>query len=434
MKNDRVDAASQTAYGSAEYKRSQKAYTIECAFEYFISLLVTDAFLAKLLRSMGADDALCGIISSFISLAMLFQLCALLVVGRIRNVKKTAVTVHTAAQLLFTSLYLIPFLPFPDEYKRPVFIACMLAAYLGNYLVTSVIFKWGMSFVDPARRARYASVKEMVSLASGVIVSLSIGAATDAFDAAGNVRGGFAFTAVCMAIFSLCDLICLLLIKNEPVKEKTERQPLLPALKAVFSNRAFIRVLLIHCLFNIATYATIGFMGTYKQDELAYTIGQIQIINTVGVAGRFLASRPFGRFSDRFTYYKGIMLALVILASAFALNMFTSPSARWLVIAFTLLQSVSCAGTSQNLLNITYAYVPEKYFVHATVIKSSVSGVVGFCATLVSGRLLSAVQANGNTFLGMHVYSQQLLSAISLAVTLITLVYMAISSRKMKTQ
>ena len=81
MKNDRVDAASQTAYGSAEYKRSQKAYTIECAFEYFISLLVTDAFLAKLLRSMGADDALCGIISSFISLAMLFQLCALLVVG-----------------------------------------------------------------------------------------------------------------------------------------------------------------------------------------------------------------------------------------------------------------------------------------------------------------------------------------------------------------
>ena len=124
---------------------------------------------------MGADDALCGIISSFISLAMLFQLCSLFVVGRITNTKKTAVAVHTAAQLLFTALYLIPFLPFPDAYKRPVFVICMLAAYFGNYLVTSVIFKWGMSFVDPARRARYASVKEMVSLASGVIVSLLIG-------------------------------------------------------------------------------------------------------------------------------------------------------------------------------------------------------------------------------------------------------------------
>lgn len=424
----------ENVYGSAEYKRSQKAYTIECAFEYFIALVVTDAFLAKLLRSMGADDALCGIISSFISLAMLFQLCSLFVVGRITNTKKTAVAVHTAAQLLFTALYLIPFLPFPDAYKRPVFVICMLAAYFGNYLVTSVIFKWGMSFVDPARRARYASVKEMVSLASGVIVSLLIGIATDAFDSHGNTKAGFAFTAACMAIFSICDFVCLMLIKNEPVKEKTARQPLIPALRYIFTDKRFLRVLLIHCLFNIATYATIGFMGTYKQDELAYTIGQIQIINTVGVAGRFFASRPFGRFSDKHSYYKGIMLALVILSVAFLVNMFTAPGLRWLVIAFTLLQSVSCAGTSQNLLNITYAYVPEKYFVHATVIKSSVSGVVGFCATLVSGRILSAVQSNGNTFLGMHVYSQQLLSAISLAVTLITLVYMAVSSRKMKTQ
>lgn len=424
----------ESLYGSADYKRSQKAYIIECAFEYFVALVVTDAFLAKLLKSMGAGDALCGIISSFISLAMLFQLCSLFVVGRITNTKKAAVIIHTAAQLLFTSLYLIPFLPFPDEYKRPVFIVCMLLAYLGNYLVTSVIFKWGMSYVDPSRRARYASLKEMVSLASGIIVSLLIGTATDAFDAVGNVRGGFAFTAACMAVFSISDFVCLMLIKNEPVREKKAREPLLPALKCIFGNKEYLRVLLIHCLFCAATYATIGFMGTYKQEELAYTVGQIQIINVLGVVARFLASRPFGKFSDKHSYYRGVMLALCILALAFLVNMFTAPGVRWLVAVFTLLQSVSCAGTSQNLLNITYAYVPEKYFVHATVIKSSVSGVVGFCATLVSGRILTAVQSGGNSLFGTTVYGQQLLSAVSLALTLLTLAYMAFSAKKMKTQ
>ena len=424
MQNDNV-------YLSRDHKRSRRAYILECAFEYFISLTVTDAFLAKLLRSMGADDALCGIISSFISLAMLFQLCSLFVVERITNTKKTAVAVHTVSQLLFTSLYLIPFLPFDDAYKSPVFIICMLAAYLGNYTVTSVIFRWGMSFVDPGRRGRYSAVKEMVSLASGIAVSLLIGIATDKFDEVGNIKGGFAFTAACMAIFSVCDFICLMMIKNEPIKEKKSREPLLPILKYIFGCKEYLRALIIHCLINIATYTTLGFMGTYKQDELAYTVGQIQLINTLGVVGRFAASRPIGKFSDKNTHYRGIMLGISILACAFAVNIFTSPGVRWLVIIYTLLYNVSCAGTSQNLLNITYSYIPEKYFVQATVIKSSISGVIGFGATVLSGKLLGAVQSNGNTLFGMTVYSQQLQSAISLAVILITLVYMACCSKKM---
>lgn len=419
-------------YSSKDHKRSRKAYIIECMFEYFVALAVTDAFLAKLLKSIGASDALCGIISSFISLAMLFQLFSLFIVGKITNTKKTAVIIHGISQFLFTALYLIPFLPFDDAYKRPVFIICMLAAYFGNYVMTSVIFKWGMSFVDPGRRARYSSVKEMVSLASGIIVSLALGAVIDKFDSTGNVRSGFAFTAVCMAIFSACDFICLLLIKNEKKAEKKEREPLLPTLKHIFKNREYMRVLLIHCLFNAAVYTTLGFMGTYKQEELAYTVGQIQIINVLGVVGRFIASRPFGKFSDKHSYYTGIMLALTILAVGFAVNMFAAPGTRWLVILYTLLYNVSCAGTSQNLLNITYSYVPEKYFVQATVIKSSISGVVGFLATVVSGRLLTAVQAGGNTLFGMTVYSQQIQSALSLLIVSITFVYMFIQMKKMK--
>lgn len=35
-------------YDSPEYKRSRKAYTAQCAVEYFGSLLVTDIFLVKL--------------------------------------------------------------------------------------------------------------------------------------------------------------------------------------------------------------------------------------------------------------------------------------------------------------------------------------------------------------------------------------------------
>ena len=47
----------QSVFSSSAYKRSRIAYLIECAFEYFVSLLLADAFLTKLLHSLGFADA-----------------------------------------------------------------------------------------------------------------------------------------------------------------------------------------------------------------------------------------------------------------------------------------------------------------------------------------------------------------------------------------
>ena len=60
-------------FDSKGYKVSRTAYIAQSTFDYFISLLVTDAFLAKLLSSMGIADSVIGIISSLISFAFLFQ-------------------------------------------------------------------------------------------------------------------------------------------------------------------------------------------------------------------------------------------------------------------------------------------------------------------------------------------------------------------------
>lgn len=70
-------------FSTPDYKRTRKAYVAECTFEYFVSLLVTDAYLSSLLHHMGISDALIGIISSLISFAFLFQLFALFAVRKI---------------------------------------------------------------------------------------------------------------------------------------------------------------------------------------------------------------------------------------------------------------------------------------------------------------------------------------------------------------
>ena len=56
---------------------SRLCYIIEAALEYFISLLVTGAYLARITGALGFSDSLTGILSSFVSLGCVFQLSSI---------------------------------------------------------------------------------------------------------------------------------------------------------------------------------------------------------------------------------------------------------------------------------------------------------------------------------------------------------------------
>ena len=53
------------------YKTSRLLYIIEAALEYFISILVTGAYLAKITAAIGMSDAVTGILTA------LFQMSAM---------------------------------------------------------------------------------------------------------------------------------------------------------------------------------------------------------------------------------------------------------------------------------------------------------------------------------------------------------------------
>ena len=60
-----------------KYKTSRFLYILEAAFEYFISLLVGGAYLAKVTSAIGISDSITGVLNSFVSLGFCFQLFAI---------------------------------------------------------------------------------------------------------------------------------------------------------------------------------------------------------------------------------------------------------------------------------------------------------------------------------------------------------------------
>ena len=100
--------------------RSRGIFIFEAAFEYFVSIMMTGAFLAMLLSRNGVPDWLVGIISSFISLTCVFQIFSASVVKKGSSVKRVIFLFTLVNELIFSLLYVVPVFPISSSVKCAV--------------------------------------------------------------------------------------------------------------------------------------------------------------------------------------------------------------------------------------------------------------------------------------------------------------------------
>lgn len=401
-------------FSSAVYRRSRRAYVLQCMFEYLIALLVADAFLAKLLSALEIDDATVGIISSFITLAFTVQILSVLLCRRRMNSKKISTVLNCVGHLLFIFLYLTPFLPFRGTGVKLIVMGIILASYAMRYLVATIVFRWANSFVDPNCRADFSAKKEIISLLCGMAFTASVGYIFGRFESAGKMETGFLVIAILVLVLNVANFICFLCIGKEEVPEDREVCGMREVLRETLGNRNFRSVIYMTVLWEMGRYFTVGFVGIYKTKDLAISLFVIQIVNICGDAMRAILSRPFGKLSDKTSFAHGIEIALGIAAAAFLCLMFTSPSTWFLIIPYTVLYAVCLAGVNANSFNISYSYVRSDCIAEAMAIKNCIGGLCGFGASLLGSRILAYIQDNGNRFLGIEVRGQQVLAVCSL--------------------
>lgn len=412
-------------FSSPEYKRSRVAYVGQSTFDYFVALLVSDAFLAKLLTSLGVSDSLAGIIASFVSLVFVFQILSIFLVKGRWGSKTLSIVFEAVSQLCFAFLYLIPFLSLSRQAKHALVILAILFAYIAKYLVFSILFKWGNSFVDPKMRGSFSAKREIISLVSGIVFTLVISRTFDSFEAAGNTKGGFLFLSIVILLSNLLGTACMLMMKKgEEPKAAQEKRSLRELMQNTLGNENFRRLLLLSVIWDSARYFLVGFLGVYKTKELVMSVFLVQIVNMVANGFRVVFSVPFGKYSDKHSFAKGLELGMSLAALAFLICVFTTPRTWYLIILYTVIYNISAAGTNQNSFNITYSYVHSEYIVQAMAIKNCVGGVFGFCAALIGGRVLSAVQKNGNAVAGIPMHGQQLLALIAFLFAAAAVLYM----------
>ena len=405
------------------YKTSRILYILEATFEYFISMLVMGAYLAKITSSIGISDTLTGILTSFVSLGCGFQIIAIFLANK-RPVKRWVTILHSINQLAFALIYLVPFIKLTKVAKIVLFIAFLLIGHIINNVVNSSKINWFMSLVDDNKRGCFTANKEMVSLIGGMVFSFAMGAIIDHFEAIGNQNGVFIVCGLSVFGLMLLHSATLILSKEKPVEEK-EKISNKQLLCELIKDKNLFKVILISVLWNVVNYSSTPFYGSYQIKELGFTMTFVSILSAAYAVVRTVFSKPMGKFADKYSFAKMLNICFIIMLVGFGLNMFTVPeNGKILYTIYYMLNAVAMAGINSATINLIYDYVDKEKRIGALALKSTLAGFAGFFTTLLVSPLVSYIQENGNSFLGLNVYAQQVVSAIAVVLLSVLLVYL----------
>lgn len=416
---------SATAAQSAEkdpYRKSRFLYIIEAAVEYFIATMVAGAFLAKATDAIGMNDAQTGIVSSFVSLGLGFQLISIFL-ARFTPVKRWVTILHSVNQLLFALVYAVPLMPLSQPVKIALFVILLLSGELLANVVNSPKINWFMSLVPDKQRGSFTANKEIFSLIGGVIFSCIMGAVNDHYHNIG--RSDIAFVVCSLTIFGLALLHTLTLVfsKEKPVAKtpRAAQGQLIPLLR----DKKLWMVILVCTLSKIAQYAVTPFLGTYQNKELSFSLTLVAVITAAGCLARAAFSRPIGRLADKISFSHVLQFCFLAEAASYLALVFTRPeNGLVLFLVYRLCNALSMAGISSGCINLVYDYVVPERRTGAFALQNTVAGLSGFFTTLAASAFVDYVQAKGDRLFGIEVYAQQVLAVIGFVISLFVVLYL----------
>ena len=414
---------------TVSYVFSERMYVIECALSYFISIITSGAYLAKLTTSIGISDSMTAILSSISSLACVFQLMSIPLSHK-KSYKGTVITSALISNLLRSLLYLIPFFGFAYGVNSALFFICILFSYVFLQIGAPLKFTWFMSLPSPEQKGAFQSVVQMFSRATGLVFSFAASWLLDCFTKSGQTEAMFLTFSLTILGLSLCSFIALVL-SSERKMEPAPRSSILSDIKVVIRQPGFVTYVVMYIVYAIAFNITGSFLGTYMVKDLGLSMVQISVLTAVNSVVAVIALGVFGRFAKKKVLAKSIMAGYPIYALSHLFVTFATPSNGFTVILlYYVFNPIGNAGVLVGMEPILFDTVAEGYRASAISLKNVIAGLIAFPATLAATPLMNYIQSSDNSFLGIKMYAQQLFGAISCVLMLVSMALFASFIRK----
>ena len=424
--NQKTLPASPEAIGNEikdPYKSSRILYIIEAALEFFVAILVGETYLAKVAMTIGISQSGIGVLSAFVSLGYAFQIFAIFLSQK-NGVKRRTIWLGLLNQLLFSFIYIVPLFPSDFALRIPMFVGTLLLAQIVMNIIQPGKINWYMSLVPDKKRGVFTANKEIVSLLSGMVVTLVMGRVIDTYEEKGEIKTAFILIGITLLVLTVLHTLTLVFSKEKPVDETAAKADTKEILISLFKNKTLYRIIGVSVIWAIINYSTSPFYATYRIGILGFSMTFDAILSMASSLTRAAISRTMGRFADKYSFKKLLMLCYSIKVLAFTCAMLSIPENGKVLFAFyTILTAIAMAGINSSETNLIYDYVEPSQRTGALAIKYMISGIVGFLTTLIMTIPMEFIEKNGNELFGISMYPQQFTSAIGVIGVILLLLY-----------
>lgn len=411
-----------------DYKVSRIACIFEALFEYFIAILTSGAYLAKLTSTIGISDAMTAILSSITSFAGMFQIISIFIAHR-TPVKRWILPTVLLMQALASTLYTIPFLKI-GAFAPILFFIIILTTSAAANVVSPAKSNWIYSLVEQKMRGSFQSKISTVSIAGGMIFTFIASRTIDKYEASGDMSGLFTIITIVIFILAILQFSCLLIARERPATYKKASSPF-DSIGSLCKNKLFIKVMILNAMWAVATNLTTPFLATYQIKELGFSMTFISTVGIgISIVQMFVVSF-FGKYSTSHSYASVAKISYIFALLAFGTLIFTTASNGQIMFTiyrvFNLFFSSASAVCSTCIL---FAITKPGETTSAMAFNTIITGLVGFSATLVASPILTALQKKEIILFGTQIYAQQILALSSFVMTALLLTYYLIFCHK----
>lgn len=409
-----------------EYRKSRMWIIAEAAIEYFVCILISGAYLARITTGLGFSDGLTGILTSFASLGCLFQLSAVFLFRNVRSSKRLVMLFHLLTELMFVLVYLTPVVKLSRGQKTVMFLVAFCAAQVLQNIIRPNKTEWILSLIDDRSRGIFSARNEMVSLLGGMAFTYAMGSVVDGLEAAGNVRQAYIVGAVTLLVLMAMHMFAIFSIR-EKASSAAVNTGIRESLKHLLGDRNIRRIVMIHVLWRIADSSAAPFYGAYQIRELGFSMTFISLLSILYSIVRVSVSPFIGRYADRTSFVKMSHMCFSIVGLAYLVNCFTVPANGKIVYPlYYCLYAVAMGGINSSISNLIFENVGPDHRRNALALNAALGGLAGFFATCVMSTVVSAIQQNGNRILGIPLYAAQFVSIVAFVMTAVLVVYMKV--------
>lgn len=409
----------------SDNQRTQKMFILEAMFEYFISIIIAGAYIAKIGQEIGMTPGLIGIITSIGSLSSTFQLVAVLLSYK-RPLKKWVLYIHLINQTLFAFIFFVPVFPLPKTYKILALIAFSLSGHILASIISPAKITFFMNSVEKDKRGLFTANKEIVSLLAGMVFSFGVNYMIDVLEEKGQIGTAFIICGIAVLVLMVCHALTVIYAKETDIPVPEEK--LGDSLKSLIKDKTLWKITGISIIWHFAQNVTLPFMGNYITEKvenggLGFSMTMVTVSVVLYAVTRSLVSRKMGKLGDKITFVRLLKICYIIEIIAFVFYAITRPESRYLYYVAYAILGISAAGTNSSNINLVYENIEPSKVTAAYAIRIAVGGLVGFLTTTVFGLFVDYVYANGNMFMGMQLYPTQITSVISIIAIIALILY-----------